>query len=279
MKRARVQDRWMGDIADRRDFRGDRAGQRRSPGSVRDRHHGTARCRKDARGPLPRSSRRGDGRFHRSNDDLDRLGRRQRKVRRTRSTSWRPCSCSTASEGRRAVSVPVLLELDEPVADAFGVIEPDATVVLVGGNYLLLNEGPWAEAASRLDLSVYVEAPADVRRDYKLARQVRCTAFAQAAALDRDGRRAERRIVERKAARKSAPTTWWCRASCPIAAVVTTCHGTMAACVHRRQVASRACSRRDRRGRVRRRCWRYGSLLRAGGRQPGGDPRPPDNGR
>ena len=112
--------------------------------------------------------------FHLRNEELRRLGRRQRK--------GAPDTFDAASfvqlldrlrEGAVAVSVPAFSrELDEPVADAF-VIEPVAPVVLVEGNYLLLAEGPWAEVASRLDLSVYVDAPADVRRARLLARQVR----------------------------------------------------------------------------------------------------------
>ena len=76
-------------------------------------------------------------------------------------------------DGRAAVPVPAFArELDEPVADAF-VIDSDVPVVLVEGNYLLLDEGLWAEVASRLDLTVYVDAPADVRHTRLLARQIR----------------------------------------------------------------------------------------------------------
>jgi pantothenate kinase len=112
--------------------------------------------------------------FHLRNEVLDQLGRRQRKgAPDTFDVVALVQLLDRIREGRRAVSVPAFSrELDEPVADAF-VIEPDATVVLVEGNYLLLDEGPWAEVASRLDLSVYVEAPAKVRRDRLLARQVR----------------------------------------------------------------------------------------------------------
>jgi pantothenate kinase len=112
--------------------------------------------------------------FHLRNEVLDQLGRRQRKgAPDTFDVVALVQLLDRIREGTRAVSVPAFSrELDEPVADAF-VIEPDATVVLVEGNYLLLDEGPWAEVASRLDLSVYVEAPAEVRRDRLLARQAR----------------------------------------------------------------------------------------------------------
>ena len=112
--------------------------------------------------------------FHLRNEVLDRLGRTQRKgAPDTFDAAAFVQVLGCLRDGTRAVSVPAFSrELDEPVPDAF-VIEPDAAVVLVEGNYLLLDEGPWAEVASRLDLSVYVEAPAEMRRGRLLARQIR----------------------------------------------------------------------------------------------------------
>ena len=120
--------------------------------------------------------------FHLSNDELRRLGRRQRK--------GAPDTFDAAAfvqlldhlrNGTVAVSVPAFSrELDEPVADAFA-IDAGVSVVLVEGNYLLLDEGPWAEVASRLDLSVYVDVPVGVRHARLLARQVRSHGSAAAA--------------------------------------------------------------------------------------------------
>ncbi len=112
--------------------------------------------------------------FHLRNEELRRLERRQRKgAPDTFDAAEFVRLLDRLRDGTRAVSVPAFSrELDEPVPDAL-VIEPDAAVVLVEGNYLLLDEGPWAEVAGRLDLSVYVEAPTEVRRARLLARQIR----------------------------------------------------------------------------------------------------------
>jgi pantothenate kinase len=112
--------------------------------------------------------------FHLRNDELRRLERRHRKgAPDTFDAAEFVRLLDRLRDGTRAVTVPAFSrELDEPVPDAL-VIEHDAAVVLVEGNYLLLDEGSWAEVASRIDLSVYVEAPAEVRRARLLARQIR----------------------------------------------------------------------------------------------------------
>ena len=106
-------------------------------------------------------------------------------------------------------------------------------MVLVEGNYLLLDEGPWAGGRAARSSAWPVEAPAEVRRDRSLARQVRPQARPCVTALDRDGRGAERQIGSTK---ERATTTWWCRASWPDRRVVTTAgHGRRR--TSRRQVA------------------------------------------
>ncbi len=47
------------------------------------------------------------------------------------------------------------------------------STVVVEGNYLLLDEVPWSMVAPLLDVSMYVDAPSDVRRDRLLVRQER----------------------------------------------------------------------------------------------------------
>jgi pantothenate kinase len=52
--------------------------------------------------------------------------------------------------------------VEEPVPDAIR-IGPEHTVVVVEGNYLLLDSGGWESAAALLDLTFFVEVPQQVR--------------------------------------------------------------------------------------------------------------------
>ncbi len=52
--------------------------------------------------------------------------------------------------------------VDEPIPDQVRV-GADATVVIVEGNYLLLDEPPWAELVELLDDVVYLEVPTALR--------------------------------------------------------------------------------------------------------------------
>lgn len=60
---------------------------------------------------------------------------------------------------------------DEPVADRIRVL-PDDVVVLVEGNYLLLDEAPWAELAGLFDAIAYLDLPPESRRRRLIARHV-----------------------------------------------------------------------------------------------------------
>lgn len=51
---------------------------------------------------------------------------------------------------------------DEPVADQVRITPGDA-VVIVEGNYLLLDEAPWGELSDLLDAIAYIDLPDDVR--------------------------------------------------------------------------------------------------------------------
>ena len=52
--------------------------------------------------------------------------------------------------------------IDEPVADQVLVV-PDDAVVIVEGNYLLLDEPPWSELVDLFDAIAYLDVPDDVR--------------------------------------------------------------------------------------------------------------------
>ncbi|MDM0067483.1 nucleoside/nucleotide kinase family protein [Variovorax sp. J31P207] len=104
--------------------------------------------------------------FHLANAELGRLGRAERKgapdtfdsagyvalLRRLRN---QPAGETVyAPEFRR--------EIEEPVAGAIAV-RPDTPLVITEGNYLLLEEGPWAGVAPLLDEVWYVEVDDGLR--------------------------------------------------------------------------------------------------------------------
>jgi pantothenate kinase len=111
--------------------------------------------------------------FHLANAELGRLGRAGRKgapdtfdgagyvalLRRLRS---QPAGETVyAPEFRR--------EIEEPVAGAIAV-RPETPLVITEGNYLLLEEGPWAGVAPLLDEVWYVEVDDRVRLERLLRR-------------------------------------------------------------------------------------------------------------
>ena len=113
--------------------------------------------------------------FHLSNTQLDDLGLHQEKgsprtfdvwglietVRRVRETG-RTAPVFTPDYRR---------DLHEPVAAA-GRVDPDTRVVVVEGNYLLLDETPWDGVRPLLDVSWYLDAPHEVRRERLVMRHV-----------------------------------------------------------------------------------------------------------
>lgn len=111
--------------------------------------------------------------FHLANRELQRLGRQARKgapdtfdaagyaalLRRLRNQA--PEEVVYAPEFRR--------EIEEPVAGAIAVL-PGTQLVITEGNYLLLDEGPWAAVAPLLDEVWYVDVD-DALRTGRLARR------------------------------------------------------------------------------------------------------------
>jgi pantothenate kinase len=60
---------------------------------------------------------------------------------------------------------------DEPVANRIHVV-PDDVVVLVEGNYLLLDQPPWSDLAGLFDSVAYLDLPVESRRQRLIARHV-----------------------------------------------------------------------------------------------------------
>jgi len=122
--------------------------------------------------------------FHLAQVELERLGRADRKgapdtfdalgfaalLERLRQP--RPSEVVYAPAFRR--------EIEEPVAGAIAV-RPETLLVIVEGNYLLLDDGPWARVAACLDETWYVDVDDDLRRERLVQRHVRFGRSAEAA--------------------------------------------------------------------------------------------------
>ena len=63
-------------------------------------------------------------------------------------------------------------DTEEAVADAIA-IQPDRDTVIVEGNYLLLDEGPWQQVAGLLDATFFVDVDHDIRIRRLIARHER----------------------------------------------------------------------------------------------------------
>ncbi|WP_367186639.1 nucleoside/nucleotide kinase family protein [Rhodoferax sp.] len=114
--------------------------------------------------------------FHLANSELVRLGREQRKgapdtfdaagfvnlLRRLKNQS--------ASE---TIYAPEFSrDIEEAIAGAIA-IEPDTSLVITEGNYLLLDEPPWVEVREVVDEIWYLDVPDELRLERLLARHIR----------------------------------------------------------------------------------------------------------
>jgi pantothenate kinase len=113
--------------------------------------------------------------FHLANSELKRLERKERKgapdtfdaagfvnlLRRLKSQS--PSETIYAPEFRR--------DIEEPVAGAIA-IGPGTSLVITEGNYLLLDEPPWAQVREVVDEIWYLDVPDELRRERLLARHM-----------------------------------------------------------------------------------------------------------
>ena len=113
--------------------------------------------------------------FHRSNAELDRLGRRDRKgAIDTFDAAGYVAALRQVRTGyrRKEVSVPGFDRgLDEPVP-ARHVIPANCRLVVTEGNYLGVPEGEWAAVRGLLDKLYYVDCPPAVRRERLVARHI-----------------------------------------------------------------------------------------------------------
>ena len=106
--------------------------------------------------------------FHLANVELERLGRRSRKGAPDTFDSAGYVSLLRrllAQGDDEIVYAPEFRrEIEEPIANAIPVFAR-TQLVITEGNYLLLEDGPWAEVKSLLDEIWYVEVPDSLRVD------------------------------------------------------------------------------------------------------------------
>lgn len=104
--------------------------------------------------------------YHLANEELRRLGRSNRKGAPDTFDAdgylallWRLCTQSQST-----VYAPSFDHvLNEPIAGSIP-IAPSDRVIVTEGNYLLLDEEPWAGVRALLDLSVYVDVESSAER-------------------------------------------------------------------------------------------------------------------
>lgn len=113
--------------------------------------------------------------FHLAQRELERLGRAGRKGA---PETFDTAGCAALLRRLRANDEPVVYaplfdrRLEEPIAGSVR-IERRVPIVITEGNYLLLREAGWAEAAAQLDAIWYLEVADEVRRDRLLRRHLR----------------------------------------------------------------------------------------------------------
>ena len=112
--------------------------------------------------------------FHLAQCELERLGRAQRKGAPDTfdAAGYRALLQRLRAAGGETVYAPAFRrEIEEPVAGAIAV-GPEVRLVITEGNYLLLDQGPWAGVAALLDECWYVDVPDELRVPRLVARHV-----------------------------------------------------------------------------------------------------------
>ncbi|KAE8765656.1 nucleoside/nucleotide kinase family protein [Georgenia thermotolerans] len=133
--------------------------------------------------------------FHLANSALDRLGIHDRKGAMETFDGWGFVALldRVRTETTHTVYAPSFARaVDEAVAGDVA-IEPEASIVIVEGNYLLVDEVPWSGVRDRLDAAWFCATPASEREARLIDRHVRhgrTTDAAAAWAREVDGRNA-----------------------------------------------------------------------------------------
>lgn len=142
--------------------------------------------------------------FHLANATLDRLGRRERKGALDTFDGWGFVALLERIRrelGNTVYAPSFQRAVDEGVAGAVA-IEPTAAIVVIEGNYLLMDEAPWDRIRSQLDAAWFCSTDESERLGRLIARHTRhgrTPDAAEAWAREVDGANAAR--IERTATR------------------------------------------------------------------------------
>jgi pantothenate kinase len=112
--------------------------------------------------------------FHLDNTELDRLGLRGVKgAPETFDADGFVRLVERLRHSDSPVSVPSFDRIADRTIDAAFTVEPDDRIVIVEGNYLLLDSAPWGDLRGLFDLAGYIDVDPDARVARLVARHVR----------------------------------------------------------------------------------------------------------
>lgn len=98
--------------------------------------------------------------FHFDNAVLDEMGLRNRKgAPETFDCDGLAAMLRRIRSGRQPVAVPVFDREADLARAGAAIIPADTRIVLVEGNYLLLDRAPWSELAPLFDLTIFIDVP------------------------------------------------------------------------------------------------------------------------
>ncbi|MEM9585342.1 MAG: nucleoside triphosphate hydrolase [Pseudomonadota bacterium] len=128
--------------------------------------------------------------YHLDNDRLDDLNLRNRKgAPETFDFDGFLCLIQRLRAPERPVYIPTFdRALDKAIAGQ-GVVRPEDQIILVEGNYLLLDEDPWSQLRPAFDYSIFLDTPMETLRARLIQRWIdhdHSRADAEARALSND---------------------------------------------------------------------------------------------
>lgn len=113
--------------------------------------------------------------YHLSNEELKALGRLDRKGAPDTfdSKGFTELIRSLRTQGSEAIRFPIFhREIEASIADE-GIIEAEARVIIVEGNYLLASDHGWGEVRELLDKTFFINIDDHLRLERLIARHIR----------------------------------------------------------------------------------------------------------
>ncbi|WP_082224046.1 nucleoside triphosphate hydrolase [Pseudorhodobacter wandonensis] len=111
--------------------------------------------------------------FHLDNVQLDRLGLRSKKgAPETFDFDGFQLLLRRIKDLSNPIYYPLFDRSLDKAIGGMGVLFPETNIVIVEGNYLLLDEDPWRELRQLFDYSIYLETPLDVLEERLIQRWI-----------------------------------------------------------------------------------------------------------